>query len=245
MKVDLLRRARLSMLRLENLDVFYDSIQALRNLSFEVKEGEIFVLLGANGAGKTTTLKAISGLLVPRRGRVIFQGRDITNSPVQERVRMGISLVPEGRRVFSELTVEENLLLGGYLKNAKEREENLKKVFSLFPVLKERRKQLAGTLSGGEQQMLSIGRALMSNAKLLLLDEPSLGLAPIVMREIFQHIKEINQEGTTILLVEQNAHLALQIAHRAGLLRQGELVLQGPVEELKEMEVIKAVYLGG
>ncbi len=233
------------MLRLENIDVFYDSIQALRNLSFEVKEGEIFVLLGANGAGKTTTLKTISGLLIPRRGRVIFQGRDITNLPVQERVRMGISLVPEGRRIFAELTVEENLLLGGYLKNAKEREKNLERVFSLFPILRERRKQLAGTLSGGEQQMLSIGRALMSNAKLLLLDEPSLGLAPIVMREIFQHIKKINQEGTTILLVEQNAHLALQITHRAGLLRQGELVLQGPVEELKEMEVIKAVYLGG
>jgi branched-chain amino acid transport system ATP-binding protein len=233
------------MLKVENIDVYYDAVRALRGVSFEVKEGEIFALLGANGAGKTTTLRAISGLLIPRAGRIFFKGEDITYLPIEERVRRGISQVPEGRRVFSKLTVEENLLLGGYIRE-KAIKKNLEVVFSLFPVLKERLKQLAGTLSGGEQQMLSIARALMTEPTLLLLDEPSLGLAPLLVRSIFGYIKEINEErGITILLVEQNAHMALQIAHRAVLLQQGEIVLEGSAEELKDMDAIKSVYLGG
>ncbi|MGC9004420.1 MAG: ABC transporter ATP-binding protein [bacterium] len=233
------------MLKVDSIDVFYDAVQVLRGVSFEVKEGEIFALLGANGAGKTTTLKTISGLLIPRRGRVFFQGEDITHLPINERVKRGISLVPEGRRVFGKLTVEENLLLGGYIKE-KRIKKNLDVVFSLFPILKERRKQLAGTLSGGEQQMLSIARALMGEPALLLLDEPSLGLAPLLVRSIFQYIKEINEErGITILLVEQNAHMALQIAHRAALLQQGEIVLEGKAEELSDAEAVKSAYLGG
>lgn len=233
------------MLKVDSIDVFYDAVQVLRGVSFEVKEGEIFALLGANGAGKTTTLKTISGLLIPRRGRVFFQGEDITHLPINERVKRGISLVPEGRRVFGKLTVEENLLLGGYIKE-KRIKKNLDVVFSLFPILKERRKQLAGTLSGGEQQMLSIARALMGEPALLLLDEPSLGLAPLLVRSIFQYIKEINEErGITILLVEQNAHMALQIAHRAALLQQGEIVLEGKAGELSDAEAVKSAYLGG
>jgi len=233
------------MLKVENIDVYYDAVRALRGVSFEVKEGEIFALLGANGAGKTTTLRAISGLLIPRAGRIFFKGEDITYLPIEARVRRGISQVPEGRRVFSKLTVEENLLLGGYIRE-KAIKKNLEVVFSLFPVLKERLKQLAGTLSGGEQQMLSIARALMTEPTLLLLDEPSLGLAPLLVRSIFGYIKEINEErGITILLVEQNAHMALQIAHRAALLQQGEIVLEGSAEELKDMDAIKSVYLGG
>ncbi|MGB9607075.1 MAG: ABC transporter ATP-binding protein [bacterium] len=233
------------MLKVDSIDVFYDAVQVLRGVSFEVKEGEIFALLGANGAGKTTTLKTISGLLIPRKGRVFFQGEDITHLPINERVKRGISLVPEGRRVFGKLTVEENLLLGGYIKE-KRIKKNLDVVFSLFPILKERRKQLAGTLSGGEQQMLSIARALMGEPALLLLDEPSLGLAPLLVRSIFQYIKEINEErGITILLVEQNAHMALQIAHRAALLQQGEIVLEGKAEELSDAEAVKSAYLGG
>ncbi|MGB9797430.1 MAG: ABC transporter ATP-binding protein [bacterium] len=233
------------MLKVDSIDVFYDAVQVLRGVSFEVKEGEIFALLGANGAGKTTTLKTISGLLIPRKGRVFFQGEDITHLPINERVKRGISLVPEGRRVFGKLTVEENLLLGGYIKE-KRIKKNLDVVFSLFPILKERRKQLAGTLSGGEQQMLSIARALMGEPALLLLDEPSLGLAPLLVRSIFQYIKEINEErGITILLVEQNAHMALQIAHRAALLQQGEIVLEGKAGELSDAEAVKSAYLGG
>lgn len=233
------------MLKVESLEVFYDSIQALRGISFEVKEGEIYALLGANGAGKTTTLKAISGLVIPKKGRIYFKGEDITFLSIQERVRKGISQVPEGRRVFSKLTVEENLLLGGYIRE-KEIKKNLEVVFSLFPVLKERLHQPAGTLSGGEQQMLSIARALMTEPRLLLLDEPSLGLAPILVRDIFHYIEEINRErGVTILLVEQNAHMALQIADRAGLLQQGEIVLEGKAEDLKDIEAIKSAYLGG
>mgnify|MGYP000729761494 CR=1 FL=1 len=233
------------MLKVENIDVYYDAIRALKGVSFEVEEGEIFALLGANGAGKTTTLRAISGLLVPRAGRIFFKGEDITYLPIEERVRRGISQVPEGRRVFAKLTVEENLLLGGYIRE-KTIKRNLEVVFSLFPVLRERLKQLAGTLSGGEQQMLSLARALMTEPILLLLDEPSLGLAPLLVRNIFGYIKEINEErGITILLVEQNAHMALQIAHRAALLQQGEIVLEGSADELKDMEAIKSVYLGG
>ena len=182
------------MLKVENIDVYYDAVRALRGVSFEVKEGEIFALLGANGAGKTTTLRAISGLLIPRAGRIFFKGEDITYLPIEARVRRGISQVPEGRRVFSKLTVEENLLLGGYIRE-KAIKKNLEVVFSLFPVLKERLKQLAGTLSGGEQQMLSIARALMTEPTLLLLDEPSLGLAPLLVRSIFGYIKEITRRG--------------------------------------------------
>ncbi|MBC7328436.1 ABC transporter ATP-binding protein [bacterium] len=233
------------MLKLEGIDVYYDSIQALRNLSLEVREGEIYALLGANGAGKTTTLKAISGLLIPRKGRIYFQNEDITFLPIEERVKRGISQVPEGRRVFGKLTVEENLLLGGWTKE-REIKKNLEIIFSLFPVLKQRLRQLAGTLSGGEQQMLSIARALMSEPRLLLLDEPSLGLAPLLVRDIFHYIREINEErGVTILVVEQNAHMALQIAHRGGLLQQGELILEGSADELKNMELVKSAYLGG
>ena len=203
------------MLKIKNLNVYYGAIHALKSINIEIKEGEIVTLIGSNGAGKTSTLKAISGIIPCKSGTIEFEGKDITNVQPHKLVYAGIGHVPEGRRIFSELTVMENLELGAYTRRDKEIKSDFEKVFEKFPRLKERRKQDAGTLSGGEQQMLAIGRALMSRPKLLLLDEPSMGLAPIIVRQIFSTIKEINKSGTTILLVEQNANMALSIADRA------------------------------
>ncbi|GFN23122.1 ABC transporter ATP-binding protein [Thermanaeromonas sp. C210] len=234
------------MLVLNDVHVYYGAIHALKGVTLEVKEGEIVTLLGANGAGKSTTLKAISALIQPRSGEILFEGRPLHRLSPQEVVKMGISHVPEGRRIFANLTVLENLELGAYLR--RERREvvsALEEVWRHFPRLKERQKQLAGTLSGGEQQMLAIGRALMMRPRLLLLDEPSMGLAPLLVKEIFSIIQEINRSGTTILLVEQNVHTALQVAHRGYVLETGRIVLSGTAEELSGSEEVKKAYLGG
>lgn len=234
------------MLKVEGLDVYYGNIQALREISLEVREGEIITLIGANGAGKSTLLKTISGLLKPKRGSIHYLGDSIVNKPAQAIVKAGISHVPEGRRVFANMRVEENLELGAFVRKDREGIRNdLNKVYELFPRLYERRKQLSGTLSGGEQQMLAIGRALMARPKLLLMDEPSMGLAPILVQTIFSIIKEINRDGTTILLVEQNANMALSIAARAYVLETGRVVHSGSASELKESEQLKMAYLGG
>jgi len=233
-------------LRVENIDVYYGAIHALKDFSLEVEEGEIVTLIGANGAGKSTSLKTISGLIRPKNGIITFNGHNITQTPAQEIVRMGLSQVPEGRRIFANLSVLENLEMGAYLRQDKRGiKQTLEKVFDRFPRLRERIHQQAGTLSGGEQQMLAIGRALMSQPKLLLLDEPSMGLAPILVKEIFSIIKEINEAGTTILLVEQNANMALSVAHRAYVLETGRIVSSGAAKELAESEQIKKAYLGG
>ncbi len=234
------------MLKLDKIDVYYGAIHALKNLSLEVNEGEIVTLIGANGAGKSTTLKTISGLIRPKNGDVLFNDQSIISVPAQNIVKMGISQVPEGRRIFANLTVLENLEMGAYLRKDKAGiKETMEKVFDKFPRLKERLSQRAGTLSGGEQQMLAMGRALMSQPKLLLLDEPSMGLAPILVKEIFSIIKEINDQGTTILLVEQNANMALSIASRAYVLETGRIVASGSASELLASEQIKKAYLGG
>ena len=234
------------MLKLDKIDVYYGAIHALKNLSLEVNEGEIVTLIGANGAGKSTTLKTISGLIRPKIGDVLFNEQSIISVPAQNIVKMGISQVPEGRRIFANLTVLENLEMGAYLRKDKAGiKETMEKVFDKFPRLKERLSQRAGTLSGGEQQMLAMGRALMSQPTLLLLDEPSMGLAPILVKEIFSIIKEINEQGTTILLVEQNANMALSIASRAYVLETGRIVASGSASELLASEQIKKAYLGG
>ena len=234
------------MLRVDDLHVFYGPIHALKGVSLSVEEGEIVTLIGANGAGKTTLLRAISGLTPPRRGTIHFQERSLLRRLPEDIVRLGVSHVPEGRRIFANLTVQENLELGAFLRNDRaELARDLERVFDLFPRLRERLHQLAGTLSGGEQQMLAIGRALMARPRLLLLDEPSLGLAPLLVRTIFDVIREINGQGTTILLVEQNAHMALSVAHRAYVLETGRIVLEGPAEALRQSEAIRAAYLGG
>jgi len=237
----------MALLEIENLHVYYGFIHALKGISLEVNEGEIVTLIGANGAGKTTTLKTISGLLRPRSGSIRYQDKDLTKYPPHEIVKMGIVHVPEGRRVFARMSVMENLEMGAYLRDDKEGiDRDLELVFTLFPRLKERRGQLAGTLSGGEQQMLAIGRALMSRPKVLLMDEPSMGLAPILVEEIFDTIKELNErEGLTILLVEQNAHMALSIAHRGYVLETGTIQLEGTARELERNPRVKAAYLGG
>jgi len=233
-------------LSIQKIDVFYGNIQALREVSLEVEKGEIVSLIGANGAGKSTTLKAISGLVHPKNGTITFEGTDITHKPAQDIVKLRISQVPEGRRTFARMTVQENLELGAYLRKDKEGIKNsFERIFERFPILKERRFQKAGTLSGGEQQMLAMGRALMSQPKLLLLDEPSMGLAPMLVQEIFNIIKEINEAGTTILLVEQNANMALSIAHKAYVLETGRIVLSGTAKELQESEEVRKAYLGG
>ncbi len=234
------------MLKIENLHVFYGGIHALKGISMEVPEGKIVTLIGANGAGKSTTLRTIVGLVKPKEGRIYYQGEDITGKPSHYIVRKGIALVPEGRKVFVNLTVYENLLMGGY--NRPEDDEfkkDLEYVFSLFPRLAERKSQLAGTLSGGEQQMLALGRALMSRPKLMMLDEPSLGLAPKLVEDVFKSIQEIHQNGTTILLIEQNAMAALQIADYGYVLETGRIVLEGTGEELLHNEDVKKAYLGG
>ncbi len=234
------------MLQIKEIDVYYGAIHALKKLSLEVEQGSIVTLIGANGAGKTTTLKSISGLLRPKTGSIIFKDSDISKVAPEKIVGLGISQVPEGRRVFSTMTVMENLEMGAYLrKDKKGTEEDMENVFTRFPRLKERRKQLAGTLSGGEQQMLAIGRALMARPQLMLMDEPSMGLAPLLVKEIFSIIKDINERGTTILLVEQNANMALSIADKAYVIETGEIVLQGNAQELMNSPEVKKAYLGG
>jgi branched-chain amino acid transport system ATP-binding protein len=232
-------------LEVENLNVYYGAIHALHGVSFQVEEGEIVTLIGANGAGKSTTLRTISGLLQPRTGSVKFKGKDITTTPAEQIVRLGISQVPEGRKIFAPLTVRENLIMGAYTREDKnEIEQSMSRVFASFPRLKERIDQLGGTLSGGEQQMLATGRGLMSKPSLLLLDEPSMGLSPILVEEIFRIIQEINKQGTTILLVEQNALMALSISHRAYVLETGRVVLSGNAKEVAENPQVKSAYLG-
>ncbi|MFS8639587.1 MAG: ABC transporter ATP-binding protein [Symbiobacteriaceae bacterium] len=232
-------------LQVEDLYVAYGNIEALHGISLEVDEGEIVTLIGANGAGKSTTLRAISGLIRPRSGAIRFQGRNITRTPAHEIVAMGIGHVPEGRRVFADLTVRENLELGAYIVSPSQFQKNLAEVYERFPRLKEREYQRASTLSGGEQQMLALGRALMLQPKLLLLDEPSMGLSPRLVQEIFAIIAELNRRGTTILLVEQNAAMALSIAHRAYVLETGRVVLSGPAPELRTHPAVREAYLGG
>jgi branched-chain amino acid transport system ATP-binding protein len=233
------------LLEVEDLNVYYGAIHALQGISFSVDQGEIVTLIGANGAGKSTTLRTISGLLRPRRGAVRFRGEDITMTPAEQIVRLGIGQVPEGRRIFAPLTVRENLEMGAFTrKDAAEIAQSMERVFVSFPRLKERINQLGGTLSGGEQQMLATARGLMSRPTLLLLDEPSMGLSPIMVEEIFRIIAEINSQGTSILLVEQNALMALQIAHRAYVLETGRIVLQGTAKELRESSRVREAYLG-
>ena len=233
------------MLQIKNLNTFYDNVQALKNIDIEIKKGEIVSLIGSNGAGKTTTLSCITGLVSARSGSITYKGIDITNKPIHKIVAHGISLSPEGREVFPGLSVEENLKLGMYLKKKTKKETDpYERVFTLFPRLKERISQTAGTLSGGEQQMLAIGRALMSEPELLLLDEPSLGLAPNLVLMIFEMIQEINKQGVTILLVEQNAYMALRISSRAYVLETGRIALSGDSETLLNDENIKKAYLG-
>ncbi len=235
-----------ALLEVNGINVYYGGIHALKALSFAIYEGEIVTLIGANGAGKTTTLNTISGLLRPRSGEISLAGRDITRIPPHETVKRGVSQAPEGRKIFANMTVKENLELGAYLRKDKAGiAADFERVFTLFPRLKERLLQNAGTLSGGEQQMLSIGRALMSRPKLLLLDEPSLGLAPLLVKAIFQVIAEINQQGTTILLVEQNANLALRTARRGYVLETGRIVLADSAPALLQNEQVKSAYLGG
>ena len=234
------------MLKIDDINVYYGAIHALKGISLEVDEGEIVTLIGANGAGKSTTLRTISGLLKPKTGAIDFQGQDIAGVPAHEIVKRGISQVPEGRRIFAEMTVMENLDLGAFTRKDKDGiAADLRHVFELFPRLEERRDQVAGTLSGGEQQMLAMGRALMSRPKLLLLDEPSMGLAPLLIREIFNIIVNINKSGTTVLLVEQNANMALSIASRAYVLETGRITLSGPAAELAASEEGRKAYLGG
>ncbi len=233
------------LLEVNNLHVSYGAIRALNGISFNLNKGEIVALIGANGAGKTTTLRTISGLIKPSQGSIKFDGQELTKMQPHKIVSLGISQVPEGRRVFPLMSVMENLEMGAYTrKNKKEINEALEIVFKRFPRLKERIHQPAGTLSGGEQQMLAMGRALMSRPKILLLDEPSMGLAPMLVKEIFDIIKVINQSGTTILLVEQNAHMALSIANRAYVLETGSIVLSGPADELAKNEQVRKAYLG-
>lgn len=234
------------MLKLEAVNVYYGAIHAIQDISLEVAEGEIVTLIGANGAGKSTTLRTISGLLRPRSGKIELEGKSIAALPAQAIVKGGISQVPEGRRVFANMTVFENLELGAYIRKDKDGiRADLASVFERFPRLLERKEQLAGTLSGGEQQMLAMGRALMSRPRLLLLDEPSMGLAPLLVREIFSIVEEINRGGTTVLLVEQNANMALSIAHRAYVLETGRVMLSGDAKELAASEEIRKAYLGG
>lgn len=234
------------MLNIDNINVYYGAIHALKGVSVTVNEGEIVTLIGANGAGKSTILRTISGLLRAKTGQIIFQSQSIANVSAPNIVKLGISQVPEGRRIFANMSVLENLELGAYIrKDKKEISEDMAKIFDRFPRLAERRSQIAGTLSGGEQQMLAMGRALMSRPRLLLLDEPSMGLAPLLVKEIFAIIKEINQTGTTILLVEQNAHMALSIANKAYVLETGRISLSGDAKELAASEEIRKAYLGG
>ena len=236
----------MALLEVKNLSVYYGVIQALKDINFEGNEGEIVTLIGANGAGKTTTMQSVIGLIPSRSGSVIYDGHDITKMPCHKIVRLGMSQVPEGRRVFQELTVYENLVMGGYArKQDASFKEDIEKIYVRFPRLAERRNQTAGTLSGGEQQMLAMGRALMSRPKLLMLDEPSMGLSPLLVDQVFEIIKDINKDGTTILLVEQNAGKSLAISDRAYVLETGSIVLSGTGAELAMSDDVKKAYLGG
>ena len=232
------------MLKVENINVYYGQIHAIKDVSFEVKPGEIVSLIGANGAGKSTILKTISGLLRSKTGHITFKGEDISKTEAYKLVPKGLAHVPEGRRIFLQMTVKENLEMGAYTKG-ENMAEDIEKVYNYFPRLRERQTQIAGTLSGGEQQMLAMGRAMMSHPDLLILDEPSMGLAPILVQQIFDIIKEFHKMGTTILLVEQNAEMALSIADRAYVLESGRIVLTGTGAELKASDAIKKAYLGG
>lgn len=235
----------MAMLEVKDLEVYYGMIQAIKGVSFEVNQGEVIALIGANGAGKTTILHTVTGLLVPKKGSVLFEGKDITKIPAHKIVSLGMAHVPEGRRVFADLSVYENLKMGAYTRKDKEEiEKSLDRVYERFPRLKERKNQLAGTLSGGEQQMLAMGRALMSQPKIILMDEPSMGLSPILVNEIFDIIQEVSKSGTTVLLVEQNAKKALSIADRAYVLETGKIVLDGKAEALLNDDSIKKAYLG-
>ena len=232
------------MLKVENIDVYYGAIHAVKNVSFEVGDGEIVALIGANGAGKSTILKTVSGLMHPRTGAITFCDQNITHTEAYKLLRTGLAHVPEGRRIFLQMSVQENLEMGAYINKTVD-PKDLEMVFNYFPRLKERRRQVAGTLSGGEQQMLAMGRALMSNPKLLMLDEPSMGLAPILVEQIFDIIKELHKAGTTILLVEQNAQAALSVADRGYVLETGKIVTTGTGAELLASPAIKKAYLGG
>ena len=234
-----------AILKVEDINVYYGSIHAIKGVSFEVNEGEIVTLIGANGAGKSTTLNTISGLLHSKTGAITFMGENLGKVPCHKIVSKGLALVPEGRRVFLQMTVQENLEMGAFTQGGKTLDENLERVYAQFPRLKERFKQVAGTLSGGEQQMLAMGRALMSHPKLLMLDEPSMGLAPILVEQIFDIIRELHKAGTTILLVEQNAQAALSVADRGYVLETGRVVTTGTGHELLESPAIKKAYLGG
>lgn len=234
------------MLKVNDINVYYGAIHALRGISLDIEEGEIVTLIGSNGAGKTTTLRAISGLEKVKSGTIIFDNKDITSVNASNIVGLGMSHSPEGRRVFTKMSVKENLELGAYSRKDKlEIKKDFDRVYEIFPRLLERKDQMAGTLSGGEQQMLAMGRALMSRPKLLLLDEPSMGLAPLVVKDIFNVIKSINEQGTTVLLVEQNANMALQIAHRAYIIANGEIELQGKASDLLHDDKVKKAYLAG
>ena len=233
------------MLKVDNIQVYYGMINAIKGVSFEVNEGEVIALIGANGAGKTTILHTITGLISPKSGSVIFEGKDLTKTPAHKIVYLGMAHVPEGRRVFQQLTVLDNLKLGAFsMTDKKKIEENLEYVYRHFPRLEERKNQIAGTLSGGEQQMLAMGRALMSNPKIILMDEPSMGLSPLLVNEIFKIIEEVSKEGTTVLLVEQNAKKALSIADRAYVLETGNIVMEGKASDLLSDPRIRAAYLG-
>lgn len=235
----------MAMLEINDIEVFYGMIQAIKGVSFQVNEGEVIALIGANGAGKTTILHCITGLIAPKKGQIIFEGQDITTTPAHKIVSMGMAHVPEGRRVFAQLTVLENLKMGAFTRKDKEEvEESLIRVYKRFPRLEERKNQMAGTLSGGEQQMLAMGRALMSQPRIILMDEPSMGLSPIFVNEIFDIIREVSQGGTTVLLVEQNAKKALSIADRAYVLETGRIVLDGKAEDLLNDDSVKKAYLG-
>ncbi len=234
----------MALLEVHELHTFYGTIEALKGISLEVEEGEIVTLIGSNGAGKSTTLRSISGLTPPREGSIRFEGLEIGETPPQEIVRLGISQSPEGRKVFQRMTVRENLDLGAYLRRDNEIEKDVNRVFDLFPRLKERERQKAGTMSGGEQQMLAIGRALMAQPKLLLLDEPSMGLAPILVERIYETVAEINKQGTTILLVEQNANFALEVSNRAYVLETGTVALSDDADKLMDNPDVQKAYLG-
>lgn len=237
----------MALLEVKDLEVYYGVINALKGISFEVNEGEIVTLIGANGAGKTTTMQSVIGLIPARHGKVTFDGKDITKLPCHKIVHLGMSQVPEGRRVFQELTVYENLMMGAYSQkqNKAAFKEDIERIYERFPRLAERRGQIAGTLSGGEQQMLAMGRALMSHPKLLMLDEPSMGLSPLLVDQVFEIIKDINKDGTTVLLVEQNAGKSLAISDRAYVLETGSIVLTGTGAELAASDEVKKAYLGG
>ncbi|MCR4841712.1 MAG: ABC transporter ATP-binding protein [Eubacterium sp.] len=232
------------MLSVKDLHVYYGSIHAIKGISFDVNEGEIVTLIGANGAGKSTTLNTVGGLLKPAEGSITFSDEDITGTPAHKLTTKGMALCPEGRRIFLQMSVKENLDMGGFTRTAAENAESIEKIYERFPRLKERRRQVAGTLSGGEQQMLAMGRALMSRPKLLMLDEPSMGLAPILVEEIFNIIRDLHDQGTTILLVEQNAQMALSVADRAYVLETGKISMEGDAKELLHDERVRKAYLG-